>query len=171
MAMIFDTGGYTTTLLKPALKAYYAQVPTAQDTSGGFGRSYGIPCNTTLPDLTYIFNADNVSVTVPGHYFKQDNGDGSALILTSAWLECRFLTSLLACSSIITIEETSPRGSCGSPFFFSQFVIFNTQSATMSFAPQAPGTPSSRYFGSLLFIAYAIRWLANSIQVALLTGP
>lgn len=120
--LAFDSGTSSLSVQQAVADAYFAGVTGATKLSDGSG-NYQYPCSSTLPDLQFFFSSESgVSgpspVTVPGSFIADGNNPTSGTCDTQ-------------------INVVTGRSNAGTPFYTSQYMIWNQAVPSLSFAAQA----------------------------------
>ena len=113
--VFLDTGDSRLVLSEEIVRNYYGAVPGAQQIYGTFFT----PCTATLPDL-HLNLAPDYLARIPGALIRGDGAGENGI-----------------CPGVLQKHGDGAGQVFGHPFFYAQYVVFNTQDLTVSFAEHA----------------------------------
>jgi aspergillopepsin I len=127
---IVDSGNPNIRLVPTLATAYYAQVENKTLVTEGGISGYTVPCNATLPDLSFYIRDSNY-VTIPG----------SLLVEPPSVLNNRTV-----CFG--SVQAGTPEYNLmGAPLYRSYYIVHNMLNLSIGFAPQAATSPGLNLFG------------------------
>lgn len=139
LSTIADTGTSLMYMPSAVLTNYYAKVAGAVLSSSAGG--YIFPCDSVLPDLTFVING--YSAVVPGSYLNYaPNGDGTCYggLQSSASIGLNILGDIFFKSQFVVFDQTQSSPRLG---FAPQVGVFTATSSSSSVVASATPTSSS----------------------------